>query len=283
MNYKSVVVYVDDAKRSQRALNTAAEIAARFDAHLTATFIYEPLYYRYPLAYEGGVIPDFTDDTKLANEEAAAVQAEFEKACRAYGVDKCDWRYEEGELLSTLSLQARYADLVVVTQASPDVEEGDLNTDPDLPAKLAIASGRPVLVAPYAGQHTTIGKRVMVAWNASREATRAVSDALPLMDGTEQVNILAINPETGDYRGHGEEPGADIALYLSRHGINVEATQTVSGASSIADTLLSRAADLGSDLICMGAYGHSRLRELTLGGVTRKLLREMTVPVLLSH
>lgn len=283
MSYKSLVVYVTHAQHGQQALNMACALASRFNAHLTGTFVHEPLYYRYPWTYEGGIVPDFSEDTKQAKAEADAAREVFEKACRAYGVDKWDWRYSEGEYLNTLVLTARYADAVLVGQPDPDDVEDLQAKDPDLSAKLAIASGRPVIVVPYSGRFDTLGQRVLVAWNASREATRAVREALPLLTTAKQVHILAVNPETGDYRGHGEEPGADIALYLSRHGINAEAAQTVSGAVSVANTILSRAADLNADLICMGAYGHSRLRELTMGGVTHRIMREMPVPVLLAH
>jgi nucleotide-binding universal stress UspA family protein len=137
-------------------------------------------------------------------------------------------------------------------------------------------------VVPYAGTFKTIGQRVLVAWNAGREATRAVNDALPLLEGAAKVTVLAINPH-GGLRGHGEVPGADIALHLARHGVRAEASAIKSDDVEIGALLLSQAADLNADLIVMGAYGHSRLREVVLGGATREILRSMTVPVLLSH
>ena len=122
----------------------------------------------------------------------------------------------------------------------------------------------------------------MVAWDASRLATRAVNDALPILRKASKVHLLAINPE-GGREGHGDVPGADIGLHLARHGVKAEASSIHAEDLEAGDALLSRAADFGADLIVMGAYGHSRWRELVLGGVTRHLLNHMTAPVFMSH
>jgi nucleotide-binding universal stress UspA family protein len=150
------------------------------------------------------------------------------------------------------------------------------------PERVTLASGRPILVVPYAGHFATLGQRVLVGWDASREATRAVGDAMPLLAAAEQVTVLAIDPQAGP-GGHGELPGADISLHLARHGVKAVIERTVSADVPIGDVLLSRAADLGADLLVMGAYGHSRARELLLGGATRTVLGSMTLPVLMSH
>jgi nucleotide-binding universal stress UspA family protein len=142
--------------------------------------------------------------------------------------------------------------------------------------------GRPVLVVPSVGQFPTLGQRVLVAWNASREATRAVHDALPLLRRSRRTQVVVINPQ-GGAGGHGDIPGADIGLHLSRHGVNAVCERISADDVETGALLLSRAADEGADLIVMGAYGHSRLSELVLGGATRHILRHMTVPVLLSH
>jgi nucleotide-binding universal stress UspA family protein len=137
-------------------------------------------------------------------------------------------------------------------------------------------------VVPYIGGSDIIGRRALVAWNASREAARALNDAIPLLEDAENVTVLSVNPKRG-IRGEGDLPAADIALHLARHGMKAEASYVVAEDIGVGDALLSRAADLGSDLIVMGGYGHSRLREIVLGGATRTVLRHMTVPVLLSH
>ena len=122
----------------------------------------------------------------------------------------------------------------------------------------------------------------MVAWNGGREATRAVADALPLLARAKEVTVLVINPEDAPDT-HGDVPGADIALHLARHGVNAVATRIHAGDMEAANIILSRAAETGIDLLVMGAYGHSRLRELVVGGVTRSILASMTMPVLMSH
>jgi nucleotide-binding universal stress UspA family protein len=139
-----------------------------------------------------------------------------------------------------------------------------------------------VLVMPHSGQLPSVGRNVLVAWNASNEATRAITDALPLLKRAKTVTVLVVNPSHG-FAEHGQVPGADIALYLARHGVNAEVSCDENVEADIGEWLLSRAADLGSDLIVMGAYGHRRLREWALGGATRTLAGEMTVPVLMSH
>jgi nucleotide-binding universal stress UspA family protein len=139
-----------------------------------------------------------------------------------------------------------------------------------------------VLIVPYAGHFDNVGRRVLIAWNATREAARAVSDAMPLLTSAELVTVPPIDPREGPH-GHGELPGADIGLHLARHGVKAQIERTVSAGMPVGEVLLSRVADLGADLIVMGAYGHSRAREVLLGGATRSVLRSMSVPVLMSH
>jgi nucleotide-binding universal stress UspA family protein len=142
------------------------------------------------------------------------------------------------------------------------------------------ATGRPILILPYAGNITTSGKRILVAWNASREAARAISDALPLLKLAEKVNLIRIHPKHGE---HPAVPADQLTRYLARQAVKVEVMTEHVADIDVGNELLSRAADLGSDLIVMGGYGHSRLREWVMGGATRTILESMTVPVLMSH
>lgn len=270
MSYKSLIVSITDAETDRGALNQAAALAARHDAHLTALHIYEPPYYRYPLAYI-----DMSDiDPEAArgqDKRTLAVRQAFEDACRAEGVTKYEWRFVRGEMLRTLALHARYIDALILPQG-------------DLAARVALASPRPVIAVPDQAPAQAVGRRIMLAWNASREATRAATAALPLMTEAERVWVLTIDASS-TYRGdHGAEPGADIALYLARRGIDAEVRQVDSDKEGVADTLVAEALEMDADLICMGAYGHSRLRELALGGATRDMLRgPLPVSVLLAH
>ena len=152
---------------------------------------------------------------------------------------------------------------------------------PDFPEYVVINSGRPVLIVPYAGRFDTFGKRVLVAWDASISATRAVTAALPLLRRADAVEIVVFNADVQD-DAHGEQPGADIALYLARHDVKVNVVRQNSKID-IGNALLSMTNDLNSDLMVMGGYGHSRFREILLGGVTRTVLESMTVPVLMAH
>jgi nucleotide-binding universal stress UspA family protein len=191
-------------------------------------------------------------------------------------------RCVEGVASSVVGLHGRYADIVIVGQRDPSAGEGAY--DRTMPDDVILDVGRPVLVIPHGGEFPVIGERVLVAWNASRPATRAVNDALPLLERAKEVIVVAVNPRTGEgERGHGEIPSADICLHLARHGIKAEAQSQYAKDLDVGPVLLSRAIDEGIDLIVCGAYGHARWREIVLGGVTRHLLEHMTVPVLMSH
>jgi len=199
----------------------------------------------------------------------------FEAALAREGI-MGEWRQVEGTTPEILALHGRYADLLVLGQDDPESDSAGL-----LEA-VVFDSGRPVLAIPFVGSFKTIGKRVLVGWNASREATRALHDALPLIAKAETTTVFLANPKRG-LDGHGEEPGADIARHLARHGMKAEVAKAIADDVPDSALLLNHASDMGADLLVMGAYGHSRLREFILGGMTRSVLREMTVPVLLSH
>jgi nucleotide-binding universal stress UspA family protein len=254
-------------------------MARKFDAHLTGVYVI-PDPYIAPYMSGGYVPPELIEQqVQRGNDAAAEAETKFNAHLSAAGIEP-EWRSAEGYAGAVISLNARYADLTIVGQPDPDDTEGF--SDPDLPAEVTLTSGRPVLVVPYVGPQETLGENVMVAWNATRESTRAVYDALPILRRANRVSVLAVNPGRGD-DDHGEVPSADIALQLARHGVKAEATKTFSDDLEVSDVLLSRIADIGADLLVMGAYGHSRMRELMMGGATRGILRHMTVPVLMSH
>ena len=182
------------------------------------------------------------------------------------------------DLARVVMERGRAADLIVAAQTDPD---WDLSPLMDFPERLALESGRPVLIIPYAGHYASIGRRVVIAWNAGRESARATFDALPLLQGADSVHILEIK-DRGD-ASSSLAPDTSIAAALGRHGIKPEVRTSVAADISVGDEILSRAADLEADLLVMGAYGHSRFRELVFGGTTRQIARHMTLPTLLSH
>lgn len=280
MALKDILVHIDNGRHCSARLDAAIGLAVAHDAHLIGVYVVTrpqiPGYVRVQL-------PEDLLHQQVVAIETAATEAErmFQERVRRAGLN-AEWRRTEGALVPVLALHGRYADLIVVGQRDVDGEEGA--DDPAMPDQLILATGRPALVIPYAGEFPVIGERVMVAWDASRLATRAVNDALPFLEKAKEVIVLAINPERDDQeRGHGDIPSADICLHLARHGVRAEARSTNADKLSAGSALLSRAADEGADLLVCGAYGHARWRELVLGGVTRHLLAHMTIPVLMSH
>jgi nucleotide-binding universal stress UspA family protein len=284
MAYKDILVHLDDSARSPERLNLAIWLAAASGAHLTGVHAINipaaSMFYGYSMTVASPGPEDLIETLRAeVLERIGPVEEAFRERIRQEGLDG-EWRVVEGEPGAMLALHARYADLAIVGQ--PNRHEPQSDGSDAIPVSVLMSSGRPALVVPFAGRFAMIGEHVLVAWNASREAARALNDALPLLRTAQKVTVLAINPERG-LAGHGDIPSADISLHLARHGVKAEAAHTV--ATDIADgpALLSYAADIGVDLIVAGAYGHSRMRELAFGGVTRTLLNEMTVPVLFSH
>ena len=277
MSYKTIAVWLD-SRRSAPA-DAAIALAQSFGAHLTALNHVDstrlPPYIRAHLGEE-------VAREQLRRAEAAADEAGrgFEAIARREGLASVEVRRLAGDPVTAISTSARYADLLVMGQPDPETVDGP--DERDFPDRAILASGRPTLMIPYAGSFPTVGSHAVVAWNATRESTRAVVDALPLLQRAKKVTIIVGDAKPGA-GGHGETPGADIALYLARHGLSVDVSQEQTAGIDVGSLLLSRIADLGADLLVMGAYGHSRLRELVLGGVTRTILTEMTVPVLMSH
>jgi len=279
LSYKSILVQVDHTDANATRVDAAIALAVRHEAHLTGLYLMvEPS----GASFARGYLPQeflaiaAAQAAALANDKLAQFSAAAERNLVPF-----ETRIDQGfdvELPDIFGMHARYADLVVVGQDDPD----DPARGRHLPEQLVLASGRPVLLIPYIGAGATMGERVVVAWDASREAARAVSDAMPILERASSVVVVSINPKQRDF-GHGEMPGADIALHLSRHGIKVEVQRIENREMDVGNALLSHLAGESADLLIMGGYGHSRLREIVLGGATRTVLGDMTVPVLMSH
>lgn len=275
MAFKDILVHVDGSPHAGIRLDLALKLAADHQAHLIALNV------RTRSKVPSMVTAQFGTemDTILAqgdDEMAVAAKALVDARAAVAGLS-VEWRDVTGDMLETIALHARYCDLVIIGQTAPDSLDGG-----SLPDDLILAIGRPMLVVPYAGRFQSVGRRVLVAWNASREATRAVHDAMPILCRADLVRVIAVNPGHG-MAGHGDIPGADICLHLSRHGVKAICEHIRSDEVEAGAMLLNRASDEDCDLLVMGGYGRSRLREMVLGGATHHLLRHMTVPVLLSH
>lgn len=276
MSYKTILVHLDHQPRCAERLGLACSLADEFDAHVVGLFAPgSPRVPSYALAEGGPLLRELLD--KRNAEILGEAERSFRDVARRNG-DRAEWRSSQSEPAAAVRLSARYADLVVAGQPEAG-DEGDLR---GLADELVFSAGRPVLFVPYAGRFPRLGKRVLVAWDAGREAARAVTDALPLLQRAEAVELCAFDPEKGR-RDHGEQPGADAGLYLARHGVKVTVARQSGAGYDVGSQILSRAADVAADLIVMGAYGHARVREMVLGGVTRTMLEAMTVPVLMSH
>ncbi|MDO9411284.1 MAG: universal stress protein [Pseudolabrys sp.] len=257
----------------------AISVADAFKAHVTGlAFSYEPII---PGALLGGIPPEFIDTQRNeADNKARIAVSRFEASAKRTGVSA-------ETLLQSASISgaadrlahiARRYDLVVVGQS--DGDEG--LPDEVLDEAALFESARPVIVVPFIQKDGLKLDRVMLCWDGSRAATRAVADSLPFLKLAKLVEVVIVAGKSGK-TANDEIPGADLGQHLARHGVNVEVKKITSTDIDVASTILSYAADSSADMIVMGGYGHSRLREFILGGVTRTILESMTVPVLMSH
>lgn len=276
MSYRNILVNVGDDERNEPRLRLAASLTAEFDAHLTGLFVYPPLIvpaaYGNPAAMLGAEVIEAQREVSAARGEAA--EKAFEAAAGSLS-QPTEFETAEGDPGEVIGLNARYFDLTVLSQT----ESGGFSAIAEqLAERVVLASGRPVLIMPYAGDFPTVGRNVVVAWNETRESARAVNDALPFIERADKVTVLQIDPPDGQGTA-----ATELARRLAHHDVRAEAQHTVSGGVAAGEILLSMVADLDADLLVMGAYGHSRVRELTLGGVTRSVIAHMTLPVMMSY
>jgi nucleotide-binding universal stress UspA family protein len=281
MTLKNIGVFVDATPEGEKRIDYAATLAHQCGAHLAGIHVVS------------AVRPEYRSDYYVIGEKAIRGMFARRKAADEAATSNVRRRFEaisakrdlsaefrvirRGGPAEDITLSSLHSDLVVIGQRELQELRGYAS-----PEKLLLSSGAPILVLPSDWKSGSIGKNILVAWNASREARRAVADALPFLVAATAVTLLVVDSNERPSR-HGEEPGADIALYLARHGAPVEVAQLSSHGSPVADTILSYARDHDSDLIVIGAYSHARSVEMVFGGVTRSLLREAPVPVLMSR
>jgi nucleotide-binding universal stress UspA family protein len=276
MSYKTILVHLNDSRRAERVLEPAAHLAARFNAHLIGLHVYSAVPAS-PIPMASSALAPVVA-AACRNSEAVADTFQRMTSGKPYVAEWQLQTFPHVDLASVVVERARAADLIVAGQTDPDWDQSPLM---DFPERLALESGRPVLVIPYVGHYPTVGRRVVVAWKSSREAARAVFDALPLLREAEAVHVLQIKERAE--AGTALVPDTLIAAALGRHGIKAEVRTSIVADISVGDEMLSRSADLDADLLVMGAYGHSRLREMIFGGATRDIARHMTLPTFFSH
>jgi len=279
MSYKSILVHLDTSTHAQSRLELAVALAHRFHAKLTGVFsAYVPD--SPALFIMAGTASYYAEHERQRQERCAELKRLFHDELIRREVDG-QWIAATGYPNEAMPPYARLADLVVAGQT--DLNDPESFIAEQFVENLIMAAGRPVLLMPSSGSFADCGKHVLIAWDGSREATRALHDAIPFLSQAENVTVLTINADRDEPTGQ-RVPGADIALTLARHGVKVEVREVIAERYAlVGEVLLSQAADLGCDLVVMGAYAHTRLRELVMGGATRTLLRSMTVPVLFSH
>lgn len=280
MSYKTILVALNDLTRTRELMQVATTLASRSEAHLIGLYVI-PAVRIYP-AMSAHVTPAVIDAFKLYFEEhSGETRKAFEDAASRAGI-AAEWREVEitSPNIATGIIDHGYqADLIIASQYNEETNSG---IESDCCERVVMESGRPVLLIPTAGTIHSIGENVLVGWNATREAARAVFDALPILKSAEATRLVWIDPQD-EPRKSGNLPGAEMAATLARHGVRATAEAMPTDSIGEGNALLNRASELGADLIVMGAYGHSRMREFVFGGATRTILQTMTVPVLLSH
>lgn len=281
MSYKTILVHADQSPHAPARMAMAARLAFACDAHLSALACTGISRYAQPGAPGHQWLP-VAETLDMWRAQARASLAALEAVAARAGLGPPSLSLLDADPEEALMRRAPFCDLLVLSQT--DADQTSPGIIRDLPQNLLLHCGRPLLLVPcQADGHAMAApfRHPLVAWDGSRQAARAISDALPLLKPAATVTLLVLNAERQPAR-HGMEPGADMALLLARHGVPVEVMREYTTAD-IGDALLCVAAERGCDLLVMGGYGHRRARETLLGGTTRAVLKEMTLPVLIAH
>lgn len=278
---KDILVHLDDSEACSHRIRTAISLATKHDAHVhgIALRIKSTI-----SAYIGEALPSgFQEAQKKAVDESARKAIEtFEAAAKEAGIsfDTGTIDKSAAKAPAELGFHARHSDITVLAQTDHDKEGASFNTA--LMEAALFESGRPIYLVPYVGKKIQPVKTAVIAWDGGAKAARTVNDAIPLLQDREEVIILVINADERQ-GAHGKEPGADIAGHLAHYGIKARIERETVKDIAVDKAILNFLADSGADLLVMGAYGHSRLREKAFGGVTQNILKEMTAPVLMSN
>lgn len=283
MNFKTILVNLNHEPRVAELIAAAAAIARPTEAHVVGLYVMPPLFLPSDVIMPMGA--DFYE-AQVAEHRAQAerIKMVFDRLTKGEPF-VAEWRVHGEARTAYASIaegvieQSRAAELVIVSQA---IDGKDPPMLTDIAERVALESGRPVLVIPSTWLAREYGRDVAVAWNDSRESTRAAFDALPLLERAKKIRLITVGEPTGS-DGTNIFPAAEVAATLARHGLDVEVETVTNSDRHTGNAILARVAADGSDLLVMGAYGHSRLREFVLGGATRDVLKNMTVPVLMSH
>jgi nucleotide-binding universal stress UspA family protein len=278
MGFKDILVHVDSTPASAVRLRLGISLAHRFGARLSGLHVTPdpdvPPYFK-----PSAVARIAKLYRQSAREAAVLAEAHFHAAIKDIELAAV-WQSVEGDIAGVLAEHARFSDLLVLGQY--DTENPPTIAAFTTPEKVVVDAGTPILVVPTNGSFDDTGRHILVAWDGSRESARAVRDAMPLLRGAERVSLLAVDPDQQAHM-HPDANPAELAAHLLRHGVPAKAPEVSFGEKEVTNILLVRAAQLGADLLVMGAYSHPRLWEFWLGGTTKTLLERATIPVLMSH
>jgi len=277
MSYETIVVHLDCGKCRSERLDLAVRVAAEFDARLVGLFALD-LYAGLPAAADAGSI---LVEAELQRRETclSETQVEFLGKCASRSVS-AEWQFSEDDAAKAVALAACCADLVIIGQTNPATRADD-GVSASFATDVVLTAGKPVLIVPYTGHFEGIGKRTLVAWNAAPESTRAMRDALPVLERSQVVEVVSF--EEGDHRDPDESDCLAVHAYLQDHGVNATVTRHSAENLPPGELILSQALDDHADCIVMGAYGEPREKRALLGSATRTVMNFMNVPVIMSH
>lgn len=282
MSYKTILVHVDESKHIDVRIRVAARIANDENGHVVGvatTGIAKFLNEAVAANPSNLVMAPFVDTLR---GRARIALEKFDNIVKRVNTQSYEERFIDDAAAQGFCMQAMYADLVVIGQTDPN--EKSMTAGPDFPEYVVMNSHCPNLIVPHSSEATSVGKKILVAWDGSLAAKRSVLGALPLLKRAPNVDLAIFSPaEPWTHAKEERQQGADIALFLARHGVLTHVRAQVSSHNGIGSDLLALAADLKSDLLVMGCYGHSRVSEMLFGGVSRLVLQSMTVPVLMCH
>jgi len=279
MSAQTIIVCLNDIDRTDQMLNVVKAMSGKMNCHFVGLYVI-PAVQIYSGAGIHAAAQVYDGMQKYFRGHAGEVKAKFNKLLSAEGLNG-EWRQvksNETEIAREVIKHGMISDLVVIPQAQ---REDDDKLGDGFAEQVVMECGRPALIIPSYGEFDDFGKSILVAWNGKREAARAIFDAQSIMASADKVNVSWLDPDKTE--DNMDLPGAELAVVLARHGINVVVEAIPTGGLAVGEALLSHAADTGADMLVMGAYGHSRLREFIFGGATRTILQSMTVPVLMSH
>ncbi len=279
MNIKNILLHLDHSSGCSNRLDTAFALARDFDAEITGLFVVPD--YVVPSYVEAQISVDLiTDVTEKAIARAEETLGAYQKLADEAGVNM-QANVVEGQVIPILREHTKYTDLLMLGQDQPDDPD---NASYGLADALLFEGACPCMVVPHSGKPAAPGRRVLLTWNASRESARALREAMPLLTRAQTVVVLSSEPDDSDVEtARGHPHARELARFLESHGVESVSSGISDMDVSVSDAIIGQAAEMNADMIVMGAYGHARLREIILGGVTRDLLKKAPAPLFLAH